>query len=247
MVSSENHNVLFLEMLLWLSGPPKGGERSRGALVFRNWLTSDAAIKANIIMNRLCRRAYVARHEPSSHDFSQTSPFRVNLKAQVWRHWYSTLNQMLSEMEPADRSEVLLGPLPGEVSVAGEWFLGVPRYSAAPDVGMRLIQLCTSPDAVMDRLMHGVGLPVQQTFYEKEGESSTGISPFISLDAQLLLKIIQGAFERSSFTCYRHYSSILATHLRSVLLLPATDPVELEAVIRSRLNGLRERLARVEN
>ena len=245
MVSSENHNVLFLEMLLGLCGPPKGPDRS--AAVFRNWLTCESAVKASLIMNRLCRRAFIARHEPSSHDWSQTSPFRVNLKAQVWRHWYSTLNQMLSEMETADRSEVLLGPLPGKVSVAGEWFLGVPRYSAAPDVGVRLIQLCTSPEAVVDRLMHGVGLPVQQTFYEKEAESSTSISPFISLDAQLLLKIIQGAFERSCFRCYRRYASILATHLRSVLLFSSTDPAELESVMRSRLNGLRERLAHVEN
>ena len=248
MVSSENHNVLFLEILLCLAGPPpKGPGKSRSAAVFRAWLTSDSAVKASLIMNRLCRRAFVARHEPSSHDFSQTSPFRVNLKAQVWRHWYSTLNQMLSEMNSADRSDVLLAPLPGRVSVAGEWFLGVPRYSAAPDVGMRLIQLCTSPEAVVDRLMHGVGLPVQQTFYENQGESSTSISPFISIDAQLLLKIIQGAFERSSFTCYRRYASILATHLRSVLLLSSPDPVELESVIRSRLNGLHERLAHVES
>jgi KaiC/GvpD/RAD55 family RecA-like ATPase len=248
MVSSENHNVLFLEILLWLAGPPaKVPDNSRSAMVFRDWLTSEAALKANVIMNRLCRRAFVARHEPSSLDISQKPPFRVNLRAHVWRHWYSTLNQMLSEMTPADRADIALVSLPGNVSVAGEWFMGVPRHSAAPDVGMRLIQLCTSPEAMIDRLMYGVGLPVQKSFYENQGGSGTSISPFISLDAKLLLSTIENAFERSSFECYRRYASILAAHLRSVLLLSARDEPEFESIIRGRLLGLRERLAQVEN
>ena len=154
---------------------------------------------------------------------------------------------MLSEMTTADRSEIALSSLPGKVSVAGEWFLGVPRYSAAPDVGVRLIQLCTSPEAVVDRLMYGVGLPVQQSFYENQGESDTSISPFIALDAKLLLTIIERAFERSTFECYRRYASILAAHLRSVLMVAYDDEREFESVIRSRLAGLRERLAQVEN
>jgi hypothetical protein len=116
-------------------------------------------------MYKLCRRAYTARHEAGSQDIYQPAPFQVNPRAEVWRHWYSTLNQMLSDMSAAVRADIVVAPLPGNASVAGEWFLGVPSYSAAPDVGLRLIQLYTSQEGEIDRLKYGVGLPVHTSFY----------------------------------------------------------------------------------
>ena len=110
----------------------------------------------------------------------------------------------------------------------------------------RLIKLCTSHEAVVERMTYVVGLPVQRSFYQKQGKSNTSVSPFISIDALVVLEIIERAFRRSTYTCYRRYASILATYLRSILLVSATDDGELESLIRDRLIGLRERLAQAE-
>ena len=248
MVSSENYNVMFLEILLSLAGPPSAPDGPQAAsCVFRNWLTSSAAVEANLIMYRLCRRAFNVRHEPGSQDVYQPTPFQVNARARVWRHWYSTLNQMFSEMLPSERAEISVAPLPGEISVAGEWFLGVPRYSAAPDVGLKIIQLYTSREAELDRLKYGVGLPVRGSFYTGQEDASTNVSPFFSMHGPSLLAIVEGAFRRSSFACYRAYGSMLSTHLQSVLMLPVLDEQHLEREIRAKVSSLNYRLAFAES
>jgi len=243
MVSSENYNVLLLEILLWLAGPPQEAKGEDATKAFLEWLTSDMSIQANLIIHRLCRRAFTARHEAGMQDLYQPAPFRVNARARVWRQWYSTLNQMLSHMTAADRADILVTPLPGNISVAGEWFLGVPRYSAAPDVGLRLIQLYTCQEAEMDRLKYGVGLPIRREFYTQGGGSATSISPFLSMDTSRLLQVIEGAFRRSSFGCYRHYASVLSMHLQSILMLSSSDETQLKHEINAKRDGLRKRLA----
>jgi hypothetical protein len=141
-----------------------------------------------------------------------------------------------------ERAEIAVSTLPADASVAGEWFLGVPRYSAAPDVGLRLIQLYTSHEAEIDRLKYGVGLPVRTNFYDQRGRETTPISPYFSMDTSHLFKAIEGALRRSSFGCYRRYASILSTHLQSVPMLPRADDEELEKNIKARVDGLRQRL-----
>ncbi len=244
MVSSENYNVMFLEILISLAGPPADAAGGNGSdCTFRDWITSEESLQANLIMYRLCRRAYTAKHESNSQDLYQPAPFQVNPRAQVWRHWYSTLNQMLSDMSASGRADISISPLPGDASVAGEWFLSVPRYSAAPNVGLRLIQLYTSQEADIDRLKYGVGLPVRTSFYASQGNDTTSVSPFFSMDTSRLYQIIDKAFRRSSYGCYRQHASILSTHLQSLLFLPLTDQRELEKTIRARGEGLKRRLA----
>jgi KaiC/GvpD/RAD55 family RecA-like ATPase len=247
MVTSENFNVLFLEILFWLTGPPPRMEEGIPSCVLREWLTSEESVEATIILHRLCRRAYALEHESGSLDLLRPATFKVTPRAQVWRHWYTTLNQMFSDMSTAERAEISVSTLPGNASVAGEWYLGVPSYSAAPDVGLRLIQLYTSKEAEIDRLKYGVGLPVRTSFYTQQASESTSVSPYFSMNTSRLLHAIEGALRRSSFGCYRRYSSILSTHLQSVLMLSWRDKQELDQAIQDRIIGLKQRLAFVES
>ena len=57
----------------------------------------------------------------------------------------------LSTANP-ERDEIHVSALPQSLSVAGEWYLTVPGYSAAPDVGLQIIKLLTTHDAELTRL-----------------------------------------------------------------------------------------------
>jgi len=207
-VTSENLNCLFLEILQSLGPIPETAESGCRLL---DWLSSDTAAEASFLFRKLCYRAYAHRPETLQRTLVKGAPITANSKAQVWRHWYTTLNQMLSGMPREDRSTIRVGPLPGAVSTAGEWYLGVPAYSAAPDVGLKLIKLFTTHEAESDRLRLGVGLPTRDSFYlETPGRSS--ISPLFAMDADVLRGLVNNAFRRSSFGCYPKFSNLLSVY-----------------------------------
>ncbi len=237
-VTGENYNCLFLEILRSLEPVPENFVAGCGLL---EWLSSDAAAEASFLFRKLCYRTYAHRPETLQQTLVKAAPFTANSKAQVWRHWYTTLNQMLSGMSREERSTIRVGPLPGGVSTAGEWYLGVPAYSAAPDVGLKLIKLFTTHEAESDRLRLGVGLPTRESFYVgSPGRSS--ISPLFAMDADVLRELVNTAFRRSSFGCYSKFSTLLTVYLQDLMEHVAENEEELKAGIRSRLSDLLQRL-----
>ncbi|MGA9772778.1 MAG: ATPase domain-containing protein [Blastocatellia bacterium] len=238
--TEENYNCLFFEILLSFEKRP---ERS-GLCDLRKWLRSDAAVKAGKIYRRLCRRAHFQSERDSSEANASLNIITVNPEAVVWRHWYSTLNQMLYGLLPEARSEIEVRALPGGIAIAGEWYLGVPAYSAAPDVGLGMIKLLTTHEAELDRLRLGIGLPTRSTFYEVPTEEmvDTGISPYFSIEMEELTKLIKGAFRRSDFGCYSSFSNVLAYYLQRIIEIPDGSKREVEKKIKNILRGVETRM-----
>jgi hypothetical protein len=132
---------------------------------------------------------------------------------------------MMSKLPPSERSRIVVGLLPNGITVAGEWHLGIPAYSAAPDVGLDIIRLLTTKDAELNRLRLGVGLPTGRTFYSGRDlpvRKKAEISPYFSIGSDLpeLEALINNAFRRSDFHCYRKISRMLSLYLRKVIELP---------------------------
>jgi hypothetical protein len=183
------------------------------------------------------------------------------LKAGIWRHWYTTLNQMMSELNSETRALIRVSALPGRVSVAGDWFLAVPAYAAAPDVGLRVIKLFSTRDAELDRLKRGVGLPTRLTFYKPETRSALvdrpgvtdprpgalTVSPYFSLHSDDLTSILENAFRRSMFECYHRQTGVLTAHLECILDFQEVDEPAARAEIAARFRLLQERLAFVHH
>jgi KaiC/GvpD/RAD55 family RecA-like ATPase len=240
--TEENLNCVFLEILLSLAGPPAGRDAAprSSSTCLRQWITSELAATAMVLMHRLCSRAYRARRAGGR----QLGDRRTNpwLQPRVWRQWYTTLNQTLSEMPADERPSITITPLPGGVSVAGEWYLGVPAYAAAPEVGQRIIQLFTGPDAELERFRLGVGLPTRVGFYALHESSMVGVSPYFTMDGSTLRAIVENAFPRSTFGCYSDVNTILSSHLQGVLELPAQEERTLAIEIARQCDGLRRRL-----
>ncbi|HKY34997.1 MAG TPA: ATPase domain-containing protein [Polyangiaceae bacterium] len=159
--------------------------------------------------------------------------FRVSPKALVWRHWYSTLSQMLSRMTLDERSKIVAVPVPGR-SMAGEWYMAIPSYSAAPGVGMRILRQLASRQANAERLYAGVGLPTLRSFYERADPRSRFAPNFAATSLQIQ-DAIEGALPRSRFGCYADAAAVLGHHLVRMLELPMSSTAEV-------LDQLREEL-----
>jgi KaiC/GvpD/RAD55 family RecA-like ATPase len=241
--TGENLNCLFFEILLTVEYIPNRSGQCR----LRNWLRSPSAIEAAKIFRRLCRRAYLASlaSDQPRQGQSIAAPLKVNPDAIAWRHWYSTLNQMLSTLDLHTREKIRVGPLPGNVVVAGEWYLGIPAYSAAPDVGLEMIKLLTSHETELDRMHKGVGLPTRQSLYNAGmlGTSvTTDISPFFDMDIKYIKEFINTAFRRSKFGCYSQLSSLLSSHLQKIIEIPGENEDMIEGKIQKVLESLEGRM-----
>jgi hypothetical protein len=140
---------------------------------------------------------------------------------------------MMAELQ-RERTTIRVRPLPGRVSIAGEWYLGMPAYSAATDVGLSMIRLLTSREAEIDRVHHGVGLPTRTSYYS----GPTDVSPYFSIDFDSgeMPDLVQNSFPRSRFGCYVQFAGILRSHLRSILEIP--DGADVSSEIRSSFQTL---------
>jgi hypothetical protein len=121
-------------------------------------------------------------------------------------------------------------------------------------VALSLIRALTSPDAELDRLQRGVGLPTRQSFYRTYGSETvrangssggfqgTPLSPLVSMNMDLLSLLVENAFQRSAFPCYQQFSSILSSHLQRLLDLhkvERTDAEQMLASLKDRIRFLR--------
>jgi KaiC/GvpD/RAD55 family RecA-like ATPase len=261
--SSENYNCLFFEILLSLKPLPN----ATAQVNIREWLadpkSSDRADAATITASRVYRRLCRAAHMRRDTSRSQPSPSLVppgagtsdaaatirarpaprarkgdtSGRAVVWRHWYSTLNQMMSSLTPDQRREIRVRSLPGGcgspdgITTSGEWYVGIPAYSAAPDVGLRIIKLMTSPEAESDRLRLGVGMPTRQSFYSVRSNGArrtqrTRVSPYFWMEAAPLRNLITKPFRRSRLSHYSRVSGILTYHLQRIIEIPEKNDLE---------------------
>lgn len=226
--SGENYNCLYMEILLALAGSPAPPSHCG----FAAWFQTREAIESLVLFWRLCRRA----HYVQAPHGSRSMIMRVNPKAKVWRHWYTTLNQMLSDMTTADRVRLSVRALPGEITIGGEWYLTVPAHSAAPELAIAMVRDLTKWDAELERLRFGVGLPTRSSYYSFANESvdlSTPASPYFSIRIGLLNKLVNTAFKRSTFACYNQFSSVLTSHLLRVLEMRSFVPSDAQDICSS--------------
>lgn len=238
-VSKENYNSLFFEIFLSLQEDYEALKTKPGSNRFNlyKWLHAPTILEAAKIFRRLCRRSYFLRFNGGLSNYKSDDikkNIQVDPQAIVWRHWYTTLNQTMANLTLEERKNISIAPLPSHITVAGEWYLAVPSYSAAPNVGLEVIKLLTSHEAEIDRMLSGVGLPTRQTFYEHETEKSFAqipISPYLSMSIADLSKIISNAFRRSNIDGYALFSPILAYHLQRIIEIPEDDDLKIEKAI----------------
>jgi KaiC/GvpD/RAD55 family RecA-like ATPase len=245
--TGEDYNCLFFEILLSLAEPGFHADFNlKQRCQLQEWLISPTAIKAGKIFRRLCRRAYLTRSKNTSVEIQgRTTEPQPKQGPLVWRHWYVTLNQLMSDMEPQERRGIQVSSLPGDIAIAGEWYLALPSHSAAPSVGLEIIKSLTSHDAEIERLISGVGLPTRTSFYNADRGALAGeipISPFFSMDPKTVLDLNINAFRRSRFGCYAQFADIITHNLQRIIEIPDMSDVEIEGAIKTVFKSLKVRM-----
>ena len=201
--SVETLNCLFFE-ILYTYRPPTGADHDDLSL----WLDRPEALDAAVCFRTLCRRSYL-----------RSKNKQPQLPALITRHWYNTLNEELWETA-GEEVEIEVKPLFDDVSTAGEWYLAIPAHSAAPDIGLRLIDFLTQSDRETTRAELGVGLPTHTKYYESEQAS---ISRYFRFSRANVRRLLEKAFRRSDFYRYQRASGTVSSHLEWLLEIGA-DP-----------------------
>jgi hypothetical protein len=226
----ETYNCMFMELLHTLAPPNYDKECDLAA-----WLRRKIEVlKAATQFRQLCRRSHLLGFR------SARRP-----RAIYSRHWYNTLNQELSSMQPEERSQLQVRPLFKEITTAGDWYLAIPAYSASPDVGVKVIDNLTAPEREMQRLQLGIGLPTRSSFYTAKEGPDPDVSPYFRFSRPHLEKLVEGAIRRSRFECYERFANTISVHLQWILEIPESAAVEGEiqrtmASLISNIDFLRE-------
>jgi len=256
--TDENYNCLFFEILLSLNCPPPVLEQPRTqvseACRIKEWLKQRAILKACQTMRALCRREHLQMQSDlysvpvgGTEMRSKAMPVQAFSKAKIWRLWFTTLSEMLQNMRAKDREGIGIQPLPGDTAVAGEWYLAVPAYSAAPDVGLEIMKLLTTREEELERLRRGVGLPTRGHYYLEEAGIS---SHSVVLPPEVIGGILNRGFRRSQFDCYSKITRILSFHLKRIIEIEAPirvvreeADVALKKLIVTEIESLRQNVA----
>jgi KaiC/GvpD/RAD55 family RecA-like ATPase len=226
----ETYNCLFFEMLHAYRGKPEGSNCR-----LADWLKGKAVKEAAYAFRDLCYRSH--RHETEFFKSCKAAPGQRKLRTfdtpadsgqngpVVWRHWYNTLSQMMWDLNDEERSQTRVLPLFDDVTTAGEWYLVVPAYSAAPELAWQIIQMVTAPDRELQRIYRGVGLPTRRSYYSQSSQPLpvSPVSPFFHISRTKLGELVNNAFQRSQFPCYQQFAETVSAHLQRILELPPQD------------------------
>jgi hypothetical protein len=208
-ITDEDYNCLFLEIALTLPGTsvwlPTGG---LGPL--KEWLVERAERTLELFW-RLCKRAYGRRHrQRRKRGAHGPSP----LEAVVTRQWISTLRAIMQDRNTSEWSRFEVRGLPGDLAIAGDWYLGVPVHSAVPEVGFDIMWQLMSRDYEYHRLRRGIGLPVSSSLYE----GAVALLPRSARSAQLDLKaLVSTAQRRCDIDKYHIFAPVLQGKLYELM------------------------------
>jgi len=153
--------VQTMERRLW--GATSGHQSSLADLVkkhrdelYRVWL---------ILVEAMDFTSFPARAEGFGFGFGR----KVDPNAVVVRHWYKSAAIAHAE---DDEGPMRFTRLPGRFSVRGDWFLASLRGSRSDRLVDRALDLLSTPEQNIERLMRGLGLPTRKLGVDAEMLSS---------------------------------------------------------------------------
>jgi len=114
--------------------------------------------------------------EPRQEGFGFAFGRKADPSAIVTRHWYKSA--ALIDSSASNGGPVRFCRLPGHFSTRGDWFLTTVRGSRSDRLADRAVDLLSTREANVERLMHGLGLPTRK----------------LNADRQYLSSRLQGSF-----------------------------------------------------
>ncbi len=193
---NETYISLFLEMAMGF-----GVEKPGPNTPFGGWLESNKemlvrVLQAYALLAHRAHRVHPGKSFLICEADDSASERLLREGPYLWRHWYTTASQMFSKIQTEFWPDLRVSLLPNNACVAGEWYLTIPSYSAAPEFGGEILRQLISRDEEFERLRQGVGLPVRNLFYDPERIGSELLrSRYFSLPARETGEALAGALK----------------------------------------------------
>ena len=234
----EHINCLFWEILLssW-----SGWEDVEKLEIF--FVDTQRVEVALTMLWRVGHRAF-QRGSADGQDWSivgEASVKRDEVRGRIWRHWFTTLQEMYSCMDSFRANSLVVRELPGAVSVAGDWFLGVTKYSQGSRAGQSILENVGSFSSAFDRHLSGVGFPLHSKFLDSGFLGLQVYShPVGKVDLGLLHR---RAFRRSRYREYGMGAFFLSQQLRLLLRFRSQSDMRknVSSLATALKNGFEER------
>jgi len=222
-VSNENINCLFLEIMLSLLNEEKYEMFNnpyyclKDLFSFKDLIYKTSELFWCVGHTTFKTYSFHQKKERNEGKLNYTM-IDVNAKAKIWRLWLTNLNHMINSINHDDSQNIQVIALPSKISIAGDWFIGVTKVSAAKDVGRDIIKELASFHSAQFRLEKGVGFPLNNGLFE----IGLGTFPpsYLKFDPNQLIDLYKSSYRRSSFGCYFSVSGCLSYYLKYILSFP---------------------------
>ena len=211
------------------------------AVVWRQWYSSLNQMSFDLAKQRIKTPSAILKSSSLVNAPGRT----LGLRQQEVR------SRVLGGAQVGKKRDIRFSLLPGNKSVAGEWYLGVPAYSAAPHVGLEVIKLLTSNEAELDRQRMGIGLPtrntmgIQHPLYANLVTNGIQMSPYLSEPLSSAAQTFNNMLRRSDFVGYSKYTKYLTYSLRRIIEIPDKVNGKLDSEIKFILADLKEKIRSV--
>jgi hypothetical protein len=137
--------------------------------------------------------------------------------AGIYLCWYSQLRDLIKR-EPSLAQELDVCALPGG-GFTGDWFIGVVKGSVSLALGRQIITMLCSQEEDYKRFVHGVGLPVSESFYKQDPKDPTKFYAWPhAMDIFLtnIKEIYDKAHSRAEIRHYRKFHTALSILARQL-------------------------------
>jgi hypothetical protein len=137
--------------------------------------------------------------------------------AGIYLCWYSQLRDLIKR-KPSLAQELDVCALPGG-GFTGDWFIGVVKGSVSLALGRQIIRMLCSQEEDYKRLVHGVGLPVSESFYKQDPKDPTKFYAWPhAMDIFLtdIKEIYDKAHSRAEIRHYRKFHTALSILARQL-------------------------------
>ena len=137
--------------------------------------------------------------------------------AGIYLCWYSQLRDLIKR-EPSLAQELAVCALPGG-GFTGDWFIGVVKGSVSLALGQQIIKMLCGREEDYKRFVHGVGLPVSESFYKQDPNAPAKFYAWphaVDIFLTDIKRIYDDAHSRAEIRHYRQFHTALSVLARQL-------------------------------
>lgn len=159
----------------------------------------------------------------------KTSRLMVATNAIFYRHWYTSLAELLDEFPNLAESLTIQTKMPSAVSnrcisITGEWYIGVATCSNDEDAALSIMQDIISPESDAMMISSSAALPLLKNTYESaKKRNATTLNSSLRLNDVIRAYELPHAYSRREIYGYNKMAPLLSKCFERIITLNPLD------------------------